>query len=95
MAAECRIGSGGLDQIGQNRSGRHRYQLIRITEQDQRCVVGQRVETGAHQRQIHHRGLVDDHDLMRQALIAIETETVELRLEAEQSMQGLGAFRNG
>ena len=70
----------------QHRSGAHRRQLGRIAHQQQLAGVGQGLQQGRHQGQIHHRQLIDDQQVEGEGMAAVAAEAVAAALQ--QPVQG-------
>ena len=60
--------------VGEDRPGLHRRQLIRVTDQHQPRAGSDRLEQPGHHRQRDHRHLVDDHDVVRQLVVRVVAE---------------------
>ena len=63
-----------VHQIGEHCAGLHRCQLIRIADQQQAGLRAHRLQQPGHHGQRHHRGLVDDDDIVRQPVPAVVPE---------------------
>ena len=53
-------------EVGEHRAGVDRGELVGVADQHQPGVRADRLEQPRHHRQRHHRGLVDDHDVVGQ-----------------------------
>ena len=87
--------AGGTEDRGQHIAGLYRWQLIRITEQDQLRTFGDGFDQLAHQRQIHHRGFIDHHDAERQRVVGVMAETWRVRDHPKQAVQRAGIGGQG
>ena len=78
----------GPDDVAEHRAGLDRRELAGIADQDEPGVGPHRLDQPGHQRQRHHRGLVDDHDVVRQPVAAVVAEAaVAAGPPAEQPVQ--------
>ena len=86
-AAEQRTFARGADDVAEHGARLDRRQLARIADQDQPRGAAQGLDQARHQRQRHHRGLIDDHDVVREALVAVVAKAaVAPRPPAEQTV---------
>ena len=69
-------------------AGFHRGQLVGIAEQHQARAVGDGFDQLGHQRQVDHRGFVDDDHVERQRVVGVVAEARAVGNGAEQAMQG-------
>jgi hypothetical protein len=51
------------DHVGQHLAGADRWQLIDIADDEQGCLVRDRLEERMHQQHVHHRGFVDNQQI--------------------------------
>lgn len=65
-------------------------QLVHVADQEQPRVIRNRLQDLVHQHDIHHRGLVDDHEIGFQRILGIALEAEGLEIKFEQAMHGLG-----
>ena len=86
---------GSTEDRGQHVTGFDRWQLIGITEQDQLRTVVDGFDQLAHQRQIHHRGFIDHHDVEGQRVVGVMAETWRVRDHPEQAVQRAGIGGQG
>ena len=90
-APACAARRGGTDDVAEHGAGLDRRELARVADEDQARVRAHRLDQPGHQRQRHHRGLVDDHDVVRQPVAAVVAEAaVAARAPAEQAVQRRG-----
>src|SRR5690606_20252739 len=84
-----------LDDAGERRghdvaehgAGLDRGELARVADEDQAGGGAHRVEQAGHERQAHHRALVDDHDVVGQLVRAVVAEpAVVVGAPAEQAV---------
>ena len=81
----------GAGDVGQHRSGLHRRELVRVTDQDQPGVGSDRLQQPRHQGQRHHGHLVDHHHVVRQPVVRVVAEPPAAAGQpAEQPVQGDG-----
>ncbi len=79
----------GADDVTEHRTGLHGGELARVADEDQAGVRADRLGQPRHLRQRHHRGLVHDHDVVRQPLAAVVAEAAAaVGPPAEQAVQG-------
>ena len=64
----------GINDVAEDDAGLDRRELSGVADQDQPRLGAHRLDQSRHQRQRHHRGLVDDHDVVRQAVAAVVRE---------------------
>ena len=64
---ELRCLSGGADDVPQHRADPDRGELVRVADQHQVRVITYCLNQAHHQRERHHRGLIHDHEVVRQA----------------------------
>ena len=77
------------DQIGEEIARSHGGELVRVADEEDVAMSGDRLEKGGHQAQIDHRGLVDDEEISRERAMAIAGKSHD-RLILERAMQGEG-----
>ena len=65
-------------QVGQQRSGIDRRQLVLVAQQDQARPGSRRLEQLCHQGQADHRHLVDDDHVGRQRVLGVMPEGAAL-----------------
>jgi hypothetical protein len=76
------------DDIPEHRARLDRGQLSGVPHQHEPRLGPHRLHQARHQRQGHHRGLVDHHDVVREPVAAVMTEAaVAGRPPAEQAVQ--------
>ena len=63
-----------VDEVGQHGPGLNRRQLVGVAHQQQPAVGPYGFEQPGHQRQRHHRGLVDDDHVVRQPVLPVVAE---------------------
>jgi hypothetical protein len=78
------------DQIGQHLARPHRRQLIDIADDQQRCLIGQRLEHAGHKRHVDHGYLIQDKEIALEGKVGSSQETALLGIKFEQAMDGLG-----
>ena len=82
---------GGADDVAEDDPGLDRAELPRVADEDQSRVGAHGLDEPGHQRERDHRRLIDDHQVVRQAVLAIVGETaVASRPPAEQPVQRRG-----
>ena len=62
-------GAGG-DDVGQHLTGSDGRQLVDVADNQQRRVVGDRLEQRLHQHDVDHGGLVDDQQVAVERIVA-------------------------
>ena len=76
------------DDVAEHRPGLHRGELVGVADEDEAGVGSHRLDELGHQRQRHHRGLVDDDDVVGQPVVAVVAEAAAVaRLASEQAVQ--------
>ncbi len=89
--ADPRLLGGRADDVGEHDAGLDRGELSRIANEDQAGVASHGLDEPCHQRQRDHRGLVDDHHVVREAVVAVVSEPgVAPGPGPEQAVQGRG-----
>ncbi len=79
------------DDVAEHGAGLDRRQLRGVADEDQLRVRTNRLDEPRHHRQSDHRRLVDDHDVVRQAVAAVMAEAaVAARPPAEQAVKRRG-----
>ena len=82
---------GRADDVSQNRARLDRGELARVADEDQSRLAPDGFGQPRHQRQRHHRRLVDDHDVVGQPVPAVVAEAaVGAGLPAEQAVERRG-----
>ena len=77
-------------------TGFDRRQLVGIAQQDEARAIGDGVDQLGHQRQVDHRGFVDDDDIERQRVVGVVAEARTVGNRAEQAVQrGAGSGQCG
>ena len=81
-------GGCGTDDVAEHGTGLDRRELAGVADEDEAGVGADGLDEARHQRQRDHRGLVDDHDVVRQAVCAVVAEAaVASGSPAEQAVQ--------
>ena len=82
-----RVG-GRPDDVAEHGAGLDRGELARVADEDQPRLAPDGLGEAGHQRERHHRGLVDDHDVVGQSVAAVVAEAaVGAGLPAEQAVE--------
>ena len=68
IACDCWIGEFGADDVGEDRAGLDRLELEGVADEHDGGVVAHCGEQFGGEGERHHRHLVDDHQIMGQAL---------------------------
>jgi hypothetical protein len=84
-----------VDEGREHLAGPDRGELVGVADEDQPGLVGQRRDRGGHEREVDHRGLVDDEDVEVERLGERPREAGSGRLDAEQAVQGRGLGAGG
>ena len=83
-----RVG-GGADEVAEHGAGLDGGELLRVADEDQPRVAAHRLQQARRHRERHHRGLVDDDDVVRQLVAAVVPEAVGAAgAPAEQPVEG-------
>src|SRR5262245_46305438 len=61
---------GRADEVAEHGAGLDRSELLRVSHEDKPCFAADGLEQARSQRERHHRGLVDDDDVVRQLVVA-------------------------
>ena len=77
-----------VDDVAQHSSGSDRGQLVHVAHQNQTGACGKRPQQIAHERDIHHRGLVHDQQIAVDRILFIAGETPGTWLGFEQAVNG-------
>ena len=86
--------SPGPHDVPEHRAGLDRGQLARVADQHEPRLGPHGLDQPRHQRERDHRGLVDDHDVVRQPVAAVVPEAaVAVGPPAEQAVQRRGVER--
>ena len=89
--AHARALRGRADDVAEHRAGLDRGELARVADEDQPRLAPDRLGQPGHQRERDHRGLVDDHDVVGEAVAAVVAEAaVGAGLPAEQAVERRG-----
>ena len=89
--AHARALRGRADDVAEHRAGLDRGELARVADEDQPRLAPDRLGEPGHQRERDHRGLVDDHDVVGEAVAAVVAEAaVGAGLPAEQAVERRG-----
>jgi hypothetical protein len=80
-------------EVREHRPGFDGAQLVFVAEQDQASVVGQRLDELGGKSEVQHRGLVYDHQIIGQGVLAVMAERDPARPVAEQPVHGVGLGR--
>ena len=79
-ASRRRLGTaGGAGEVAEHRAGLDRRELVRVADQHQPGVRAHRLEQPGHQRQRHHRRLVDDDHVVGQPVVPVVPEPAAAR----------------
>jgi hypothetical protein len=79
---------GWPDDVAEHGARLDRGKLSRVTDEHEPRLRPERLEQPRHQRQGHHRRLVDDHDVVGEPLIAVVAKAaVAARPSAEQTVK--------
>ena len=88
LADEQLVGC-GPDDVAEYSARLDRCELPRVTDENEPSVRSEGLDEFCHERERHHRGLVDDHHIVWQALASIVAEAaVAVWTPAKQSMEG-------
>ena len=86
--AHAEPGGGRPDDVAEHRARLDRGELPGVADEDQPRLRAHRLDESGHQRQRDHRGLVDDHDVVRQPVRAVVAEpAVAAGLPAEEPVE--------
>ena len=78
----------GPDDVAEHRARLDRRELPRIPDEDEPGVRPHGLDEPRHERQRHHRGLVHDHDVVRQPVQPVVAEAaLAVGPPAEQAVQ--------
>ena len=89
--AHARAVRGRADDVAEHRAGLDRRELARVADEDQPRLAADGLGEAGHQRERDHRGLVDDHDVVRESIAAVVAEAaVGAGLPAEQAVERRG-----
>ena len=66
-----------------------------MSDDQQRRVIGDGPQQCLHQQDIDHRGFVDDQQVALEWVVATAFETSALRIDLQQSVNGLGSEPGG
>ena len=80
----------GGDDVGQDLTRADRGQLVDVADDQQRGIVGHRLQQRLHQHDVDHRGLVDDQQVAVERVVAAALEAAALGVDLEQPVDGLG-----
>src|SRR5690606_10489519 len=80
------------DEVVEHRPGADGWQLIDVANHDEVGFPGQGSGKGSKERDVDHRGLVDDDDVGVDGIAEAALEAAALWLKLEQAMQGLDAL---
>ena len=83
-----------VDDVAQNVSGSHTWQLVYIAHQHQAHVLRNRLHQIIHQDDVYHRTLIHDQRIALQRVLLVALVAV-LRIEFQQSVDGLGFHARG
>src|SRR5690606_22887580 len=81
-------GAGGAEDAGEDVAGFDRRELVGVADQDQAGAGGDGFGELGHQREVDHRGFVDDDDVVRQRVVGVVAHARGVGDGAEQAMQG-------
>ena len=85
----------GRDHVGQDLPGSDGGKLIDVADDQQRGMVGDRLQQRLHQQDIDHGRLVDDQQVAFEWVVAAAFEAAALRIDLEQPVNGLGLEPGG
>ena len=89
--AHARALRGRADDVAEHGAGLDRGELARVADEDQARLAADGLGEPGHQRERDHRGLVDDHDVVGEAVAAVVAEAaVGAGLPAEQAVERRG-----
>ena len=88
--AELRFFGRRTDDVAQDGSDLDRGELVRVADEHELGVVADRLDEPHHQRKRHHRGLIDDHQVMGEAVARVVAEAPAGK-PAEQPVDRRGA----
>jgi hypothetical protein len=88
------LAAGRADDVAEHGAGLDRRQLPGVADQHEPCLRPDGLDQPRHLRERHHRGLVDDHDVVREPVAAVVPEpAVAPGPPAEQPVQRRGRQR--
>ena len=82
--------SAGCDDVGQHLPRPNRRKLVDVADDQQRGMVGHRLQQRLHQHDIDHGGLVDDQQVAVERVVVAAFEAAALGVDLEQPVDGLG-----
>ena len=82
--------SARADDVGQHLPGSDGRQLIDISNDQQRCVIGNCSHKRLHQQDVDHRRLVDDEQIAIEGIISVAFEPAAFGIHLKQPVDRLG-----
>ena len=79
-------------EVSKHRTRLDARELVRVPEQHESRMVRKRVQQGAHEREVHHRGFVDDHKARTQGIRCVVAHSA-VGSKAHEAMNGFGFQR--
>ena len=82
--------SARADNVGQDLPGPDGGQLVDVSDDQQRRLVGDRFHERLHQHDVDHRGLVDHEQIAVERIVGVAFEPAALGIDLQETVDRLG-----